>query len=179
MASARLSPPWQTFAMELAQLFKFDSEVHVVYYDDVREVCVYVDTAAKAAALEELLPQKQEFGNVTLCINVVPANGTVASKGSVWETAFSGNGAFSFVRTIKGIFSNNLTYVVFKNKVVQYYNDDLGDIYGQCSTLYQDIAKRIFGERNGVFFCTDVEEPVYESTTKMKGDLSAPLGEWP
>ena len=66
---------------------------------------------------------------------------------------------------------NPITYVVFVNEVVQYFNDDLGDVYGQCSTLYQEIAKDVFGETEGVFFCTDVEEPVYA--------LGKPLGEWP
>lgn len=58
----------------------------------------------------------------------------------------------------EGIFSNPITYIVFKNKVVQFWNDDLSDIYGNRSTLYQDIAKEIFGESSGIFFCTDKEE---------------------
>ena len=172
MAMAKLAPPWVTFASELAQLFKYDPEVHVVYDNDACEVRLYVDSAPKATALTELLPTGKDFGNVTLNVNVIPANGVLAvSRPSLWTAAFKDNGAFSFVKTVRGIFSNDLTYVVFKNRVVQYFNDDLGDIYGQCSTLYQEIAKHIFGETEGVFFCTDVEEPVYQ--------LGKPLGEWP
>ena len=172
MARIKLSPPWNTFVRELEQLFKYDSEVHVVYDEDEQEVKLYVDTAGKAQALELLLPKTKEFGNVTLFITVVPANGTFPIKtDNLFQTAFKGNGAFSFVKIVHGVFSNDLIYVVFKNKVVQYFNDDLGDIYGQKSTLYQEIAKNIFAETEGVCFCTDVEDPVYQ--------LGFPLGEWP
>lgn len=53
-------------------------------------------------------------------------------------------------------------YVVFKNCVVQFFNDNLNDIYGNISTLYQDIAREIFAdaEWEGVFYCTDVETHV-------------------
>ena len=172
MARLKQAPPWITFVSELEQMFKYDAEVHVVYDNDEHEVKVYVDTAAKAAALAELLPSVKEFGNITLAVAVVPANGTTPiKKGGLFEAAFKGNGAFSFTKTVRGVFSNDLTYVVFRNRVVQYYDDNLGDIYGQRSTLYQEIAKNLFGETEGVFFCTDVEEPVRA--------LGAPLGEWP
>lgn len=46
---------------------------------------------------------------------------------------------------------------MFKNKVVQYFNDDLSDANGVCSTLYQEIAKRIFGENPMIYFCTSIK----------------------
>lgn len=172
MAMTRLAPPWLIFVKELEQLFKYDSEVHIVYDNQEYHVKVYVDSAAKAAALSELLPAEKQYGNVILTVSILPANGIgAATKANLYQTAFKDNGAFSFVKVVKGIFTNDLTYVVFKNRVVQYFNDDLGDVYGQCSTLYQEIAKDVFGETEGVFFCTDVEEPVYA--------LGKPLGEWP
>lgn len=181
MAQLKLSPPWEIYATEMAQLFKYDSQVHVVYDNDSQILSVYVDKQRKADALAELLPESVTFGNIEVHVNVIPANGALSttaglSKAQLFNNAFEGNGAFSFVKVITGIFTNNLTYVVFKNKVVQYYNDDLGDIYGQCSTLYQTIAKNIFGEAEGICFCTDVEEPVYEGRLN---EVMMPLGEWP
>ena len=43
---------------------------------------------------------------------------------------------------------------VFAKEVVQYWNDSLSDPYGKVSTLYQDIAKDIFEDTDGVMFCT-------------------------
>lgn len=165
MAMLKLAPPWIRYANEMAQLFKYDKEVHVVYDNDQLILSLYVDSQRKADALAELLPETVTFGNMELHINVVPANGALSSvaglnKAVLFANAFENNGAFAFIKTVTGIFSNNLTYVVFKNRVVQYYNDDLGDIYGQCSTLYQEIAKNIFGNQEGIYFCTDIEESV-------------------
>lgn len=165
MASIKLAPPWVTIASEMTQLFKYDPEVHVVYDNDEHLISIYVDKQRKADALAALIPETITFGNIELHINVIPANGALSttvglSQVQLFENAFEGNGAFAFVKQITGIFANNLTYVVFKNKVVQYFNDNLGDIYGNCSTLYQDIAKNIFGSIPGVYFCTDIEQPI-------------------
>lgn len=174
MARIGQAPPWITYVSELEQMFKYDPEVHVVYNNEEHEVRLYVDTDHKAAALMELLPNEKTFGNVTLQVTIVPANGIpipFADNANLFQDAFKGNGAFSFTKTVQGIFSNSLTYVVFRNRVVQYFDDNLGDIYGQKSTLYQEIARNLFGEREGVFYCTDVEEMVWK--------FGIPLGEWP
>ena len=55
---------------------------------------------------------------------------------------------------------NVLTYVVFTNKVVQFFNDNLNDIYGNVTTLYQEIASDVFDIESGVFFCTDFKKEV-------------------
>lgn len=185
MALVRLAPPWITMASQISQLFKYDNEVHVVYDNDARIVSVYVDKQRKADALAELLPTIVKFGNVELNINVIPANGALSTtagltKAQLFKNAFENNGAFAFIKIITGIFSNNLTYVVFKNKVVQYFNDDLGDVYGQCSTLYQNIAKNIFGDIEGIYFCTDIEQPV-TTQDKLCNCISTfvPAGNWP
>ena len=66
-----------------------------------------------------------------------------------------------------------LTYVVFKNCVVQFPADNLNDCHGIISTLYQDIAEELLTgpaiEQGLVCFNTDVE----------RANLGMPLGEWP
>lgn len=178
MAMMKIAPPWITYVSELEQLFKYDRDVHVVYDNDEKRVCLYVDSTTKADALMNALPGEKVWGGVTLKIAVIPANDAEATvdRGSIFANIFAGNDAFSFIKTIRGIFSNNLTYVVFKNRVVQYFNDDLGDIYGNCSTLYQEIAKNVFGDQPGVFFCTDVESPADEQRWLT---MSARRPEWP
>ena len=57
-------------------------------------------------------------------------------------------------------------------KYLKRRNDDLSDAHGICSTLYQDLAKEVFGESEGIFFCTEVS-PMDE------GIVGKPLGEWP
>lgn len=165
MAKLKLSSPWITRYHEIEAMFRYDPEVHVVYDEEESVVRLYVDNQYKADALASIIKHETDFGNVKLFVEVIPANGGLPIisnvKNETFEIAFKDNGAFSFVKKISGIFTNDLIYVVFKKQVVQYYNDDLGDIYGNCTTLYQEIAKDIFEEREGVFYCTDIEAPVY------------------
>jgi hypothetical protein len=192
MAKLNQSAPWVTYVSELEQMFKYDRETHVVYNEEANEVKLYVDDPEKASALMELLPKEKVFGNVKLDITVVSLNGSCTINPSIvcylFNTAFCNNGAFAFTKVISGILSNDITYVVFKNKVVQYFDDNLGDIYGQRSTLYQEIAKDLFKEIDGVFYCTDIEIPGenqsderrYTSYSPRKGYTSSnAVCDWP
>lgn len=165
MALLKLSAPWQIYYKELSKLFEEDEEVHIIYDQEEQNIDIYVDNEAKADAMYAVLPQVKEFGNVILNINVIPANkpNLRRSKGSTYEDLFCGNPIVDDIITIDGIMTNPITYIIFKKEVVQYYNDDLGDAYGQCSTLYQDIAKRIFCEESGIFFCTNKGEKIHKS----------------
>lgn len=149
-----LSTPWVIYYRELEALFKEDPEVRVVYDEDAIEVKLYVENQDKADALTQLLPNEKEFGNITLKITVIPANKLSTDKVSLLKRAFRDNPALSFIAE-HAVFGNSITYIVFKNAVVQYYTDNLGDVYGNYSTLYQDIAKDIFPEHDGIYFCTD------------------------
>lgn len=164
MAKLKLSPPWIEYYNELQAMFDHDDDVRIVYDEDEYIVNMYVNDSTKADAIAELLPVEKVFGNVKLTINVIPSNTSEPSKirerlyPSVYEKAFYNNPVFSYVEEVTGIFSNPITYVVFVNEVVQYYNDNLSDIHGLRSTLYQEIAKDIFETRLGVYYCTDLPE---------------------
>ena len=161
MAVVKLSAPWQTYYKELSLLFEHDDEVRIVYDTDEQVINIYVDNAVKAEAMAAALPTAKEFGTVTLEINIIPSNKRVnmlrASKGMGFVDLFKGNSIVDDVVVVDGIMTNPITYVIFKKEVVQYFNDDLGDAHGICSTLYQDIAKRVFLDYEGVFFCTNTK----------------------
>ena len=157
MANVKLSAPWVQYFRELEALFGEDPDIKVVYDEDDLVVRLLVEDGAKAEALTQLLPAEKEFGNVVLHVSVIPANKTMTpSKISLIKTAFHGNPAFRYTASAEGLYTNPIHYVVFANKVVQYYNDDMGDINGNCSTLYQEIAKDVLGEGEGVHYCTDM-----------------------
>ena len=152
MAVVKLSAPWQTYYKELSLLFEHDDEVRIVYDTDAQIINIYVDNAVKAEVMATVLPAVKQFGLVELEINIIPSNRVNMLMGFV--DLFKGNSSGDDVVVVDGIMSNPITYVIFKKEVVQYFNDDLGDAHGVCSTLYQDIAKRVFEEHEGVFFCT-------------------------
>lgn len=150
----KLSSPWMIFYKEIDALFKGDPDVRVEYDEDANTIKLYVENAEKADALAQLLPAEKAFGNITVRIMVIPANVDSPSKLQLFQKAFEGNPAFVSTQTAKdGLY--DLGYVVFQCKVVQFFSDDLGDLNGLKSTLYQDIAKDIFENAPGVFFCTE------------------------
>lgn len=158
MGKMKLSAPWIIYAKEVTELFKEDPEINVRYDESSNTIKLFVENWEKAEALGTLLPAEKTFGNVTVRTIVVPANLASPSRISLFQKAFQGNPVFVGTSTVEGIFTNPVSYVVFKNKVVQYYADNLHDLYGNCSTLYQEIAKDVFGEADGICFCTDVEK---------------------
>lgn len=167
MENMKLSAPWMTFVHELEALFAEDTEVKVQYNENTNVVKLYVDNSDKAAALEQLIPAKKEFGNVSVTVEVIPPNLAEASKEDVFARAFVGNPALAYTTSYDNPLGH-LTYIVFAKKVVQFFNDQLDDINGNKSMLLQEIAHDVFGEDHRVFYCTDADPK-----------LSKPLGEWP
>lgn len=174
----KVSPPWVTTINELEAMFDGDPQIafNVNASGVSPEVTLAISNPDKAAAIRLLLPEEKEFGNVTLKINIdcgtVP-NRVFTSAKELFETAFAGNPAFAYVVTPgEDTWFANFTYVVFKNCVVQFFNDNLNDPHGVVSTLYQEIAEKLFADMKfpniGIAYCTDVERK-----------LGKPLGEWP
>lgn len=155
----KLSTPWVTLSRQFEAMFGDDPDIKVEYVDGDGEYAIklYVEGSDKADALTELLPTEYGFGNVVVNVKVIPANKT-QKKEDLYRAAFEGNPAFSYAVTADGIFTNPVTYVVFKNKVVQFWNDDLGDVNGNETTLYEDIASKLFVLDGGACFCTDTPE---------------------
>lgn len=152
-----LSAPWITYVQEVKALFKKDPEVRVEYDEDETYLKLFVENPHKADALTKILPVEKTFGNVILTIDVIPAN-VEESLSQTYKAAFEGNRAFNYLETVEGIFTNPISYVVFANEVVQFFNDDLNDIHGLKSTLYEDIARDVFEKKDGMCFCTDLPD---------------------
>ena len=159
MAKVKLSPPWDIFYREINAMFMRDPEVRVMYDEEALTLKLYVSNDDKADALMQVLPPQKTFGNVTLQIEVVPANDIVnGSASQLWTRVFFGNDAVNDIREVKGIAGlPDMTFVLFRKEVVQYYTDNLRDLHGITSTLYQTIANDIFLIPDGVYFCTDVD----------------------
>lgn len=152
-----MSPPWVVYYRKICELFGSDQEVEVSFDDYNDELTLKVSNYDKANAIRKLLPTSINFGGAIMGINVVPVKSD-ERKIDLIQKAFNGNPILNYICTNEDIFgSNPIHYVVFKKDVVQYYNDDLGDVNGICSTLYQDIAGEILSESDGIHYCTDTK----------------------
>lgn len=157
MKNLKLSAPWYNYLRELEALFGQDPEITIRYIEKPLTVKMYVDNVAKADAISQLLPTEKIFGETVVKIEVILCSYIYLSKASLFREAFNGNPIFSEMIDVEGIYTNPIHYCVFKKEVVQYWNDNLADPHGNESTLYQNIAKDVFGNADGVIFCTDNE----------------------
>lgn len=154
MSKVTLSTPWVSFARKLYCLFGQDPEINIVYIDDEPEVKLYVDNAIKADALASKLPTEKNFGGTILKITVIPSNKQDAPI-DIFRKIFTGN------PILKDIIVNNdqnafgFAHVLFEKKVVQYFDDCLNDPNNLETTLYENLARDVFENADGVFFNTD------------------------
>ena len=107
----KLSPPWCTHVSMLNAMFDEDKDITIKYDNDQYTVKIYVNDADKAFALNKIINTWKEYGNIVLRVIVVPPNYEKIKKEtesydtqSLYEVAFKGNPAFSFARTVQGLF---------------------------------------------------------------------------
>ena len=173
----KLLSPWSIYIKKIEALFDGDQQIacNVDYSGSNPYIILACNNGDKVAALQQILPEEISFGNVALKVAVdgIPSNRAFKNKKELFEVAFEKNPAFTiaFSPVDDGYNWFAMTYVIFKNCVVQFFADNLNDAHGVISTLYQDIASEILtGDgASGVYFCTDIE----------RGNLGKPLGEWP
>ena len=154
----KLSAPWHIFAEKMKKLFEGDKDITVTYTDDnIHMINVLVDSQDKYEALVKLLPTMKEFGNVKVLIDVVPSNKTKTRR-ELFETLLKDNPVFSCIFTTKTPDDTEIDYVMFKPKIASYYADNLQNPWGYNSELYENIAREVFEDTEGVMFTTDLKE---------------------
>lgn len=168
----KLSPPWITYCHKVKKLFENDKDVLRIEadeafaeYTNVREetdetrpfLRIFVGDPYKADAIAKLLPEEKKFGNVTLKICVIPAY-KKEDPYVLLKTAFRNNPIVEKIGHLNVPGREPMDYVMFKPEVVQFYNDNLSDPYGNETTLYQTIASEVLKQPLGVFFCTSLKK---------------------
>lgn len=155
-----LSPPWDIYVSKVKALFKGDKEVVLKYDEDERTLNMFVSSFVKAEALNKIMPKNVSFGNVSLIINIITPDDEISDIADTFRAAFKDNPNVTDIVSIKDPFDNYINYMIFKKEVVQFYDDDISDIYGLCSTLNEDIAREVFSEfKSDIRFCTDIKNP--------------------
>lgn len=137
-----ISSPWMTYYKKLVALFNDDPDLEVSWNEDEKSVIIESTNTFKIMALEKLLDTTVTFGNITITVKCLVKNGSEDSAATLFKTAFSGNPHFSKVieTTVAAI---DETFVLFKPEVIQFFNDDLTDYYGNWNGLAEDITRDV------------------------------------
>ncbi|CAM3339343.1 hypothetical protein PALU110988_17130 [Paenibacillus lupini] len=172
-AKISLSPPEFTYFNEIKYSIGKDPLVRIGPLADLGdgqfEVTLYVKGLKKAKALATLIAPDKVIGGINIHVKVVN-NGKVVSPierelspqeiAALYRIAFRTNRFFHFV-TLRSIFGNTFVYPVFRIRVIQFFNDDLSDFYGN----YNNVAALVF--RNVLRTVID-DIPIQLSTDKKK-----------
>jgi len=148
----KINPPWRECHLMVTSIFGKDSDVFIreLYAaEGGHGFIMQIPNEEKAVAIRTLLPRVINFGNSSLTIIIIGRHetaseikplDTVADPEKLIKDAFTGNKRLSRVLSRDmGGFVN--VACVFKPEVVQFYNDDLSDIFGNYNALAQDIMK--------------------------------------
>lgn len=151
-SNIKMSAPWDIFYRKLSELFGRDKEIRIEYDRDCFEIKMYVDNTDKANALSALLPDKKEFGGVTLTISVIPANKPYDSA-TLIKTAFNGNPVFLGIKS-REILGANIKYALFTDQAANYYSDDISEYDGKTYVFYRDLARDVIDGADDIHFGT-------------------------
>lgn len=143
MAELNLSAPWVIYAHKVEAMFERDPEVNVTFDAEACVLKVFVDNQRKADALARILPTSVTFGNVTLAIQVIPANDDV-SRIELFQRAFEGNDAFGFIDTVVDPHGFEQNVMLLKPEVVQFFDDDISSVFGLYTGTYEQVVKDVF-----------------------------------
>ena len=148
----KLSPPWVKYYNEINSLFGEDPDVTVAFDEDNYKIRLFVDDTDKAAALDRLLLHEKQFGNVTVTVDVIPAN-TCTDYADLYDIAFRGNDALDSIVVKETPQGDDLTYAVWGFTACQFFNDDISDVNGNCTMLTSDVAKDVMKPVPGLYHC--------------------------
>lgn len=102
MSNVRLKilPPWTIVIRKFEALFDGDPQIacNCNFGGSNPSIVLSCNNGDKVAALQKILPEEVDFGNVKLKVAVdgVPSNKAFTSKVELFETAFKGNPAFAY-----------------------------------------------------------------------------------
>ena len=169
--SIKLSPPWDTYASAVKALFELDPEIEVgecyeLEDDDDYNYAFDIQCTnyEKFLALIRLTDPVVAFGNVTVKVNILDATDSGRNAYvDLFTKLFENNPRLKDIKSVKDPAGVAHNYIRFRPEVIQFYNDDLTDYNGNCTTLAEYIAYEFFGDRvdASVNFCT---APVGEDT---------------
>ncbi|WP_322907861.1 hypothetical protein [Paenibacillus campi] len=154
MTVVHVSPPWYTVWNQIYNTIGQDAAVKVEPLDTSHNpyvVEIAVEDASKGGALATIVVPSYSFGGVSVEVRVVDANGkqyapavgeNVQGVAKLFQAALKDNPLFTGVevRPYLPIQSSQVVFPIFEASVIQFYNDNLVDFYGN----YNDTAAAVF-----------------------------------
>ena len=162
MANLKIEAPWYTYEKMVKALFEKDPDVTV---NDLIEsdrpdfsylLMITVKKHDKYLALDRVIKKTKVFGNIKVGVMLFDTenDNSESDRIELYKTIFDGNSSVRSVEEVVDFAGTHLGYVCFEPEVIQFHDDDISDIDGKWNGLAQDIAKEVFEDAFGVYYCT-------------------------
>jgi hypothetical protein len=148
-----LEAPWNTYRKMINALFEYDPEIEVgdVEVPDSRvvdyDIQISVKNHRKYEALQKLLPARKDFGSVKVAIYIYDMENNETNDIEMFKDLFRDNPIVSNFEKVKLPDGSERNFVCFRPEVIQFFDDDISDCYGNYNGLAEDIARAVFGDR--------------------------------
>lgn len=162
--SLGLQSPWVTYNNYIHAILDPDPDIEVGdiekvsdNVDGIKKIDIIVNKHDKAEALKAVMMQKIVFGNITVFINIIDTEVDDDQEALVekFRVLFENNPIVKKIETITDPANVDHSFICFDPVVVQFYNDDMTDLYGNYNGLFEDIAREIFNYDAFTQFCTE------------------------
>lgn len=153
-----LSSPWVTYSKKIMAIFERDKDLTVNFDQDTYTITIESENTFKIMAIEKILEPQKVFGNITVTVKCLVKNAENESVAALFKTAFAGNPIVSQIQEVATPLSPSETYVIFKKEVIQFFNDDTSDFYGNFNGLSEDIMRDVVNGSIRVNFGTEKDE---------------------
>ena len=167
--NSTIQAPWWTYYNKVKALLGNDTDLSIGQLSESGEK-IYsfnVDSTNtdKIIALQKIFKTVIPMGNITLKINFnvindgTPEMSYTKITAEDFRTAFNENPIVDEVNEVS-LFDTNFIFVIFKKKIIQFYNDDITDYWGNYNGLAEDIAREVFTDRmfhSGFNYCTNIK----------------------
>lgn len=158
--NVKLSPPWTTVEKKIRALFNGDEDITIKpikrLADGNLELSLEGPDACKMIALSSIMKTKYNFGNFNLNLVFRTTDGKEVGPievdewfddlYGVYEDAFCSTATVIDIKDVQDRTGAENVVISFKKEVVQFFNDDLTDFYGNWNGLYTDIAKELLND---------------------------------
>ena len=164
----KLSAPWEIYCRKLQALFSKDPEIvvsDIAQRGGARVMIIQTCNVDKYNALKQVFPSVKYFGDAALQIDIRMPNEDEfkLDPQNLMEDLFDGNEAVDKVCVSLDPFGNEQTYVMFRPEVMQFFNDNIRDYNGICTTVAENLARDVLEkDAEQVNFCTTRLRPYPE-----------------
>lgn len=160
MKTAELSPPWYTLWNEIKASIGNDTAVTVNPLDTKSSPYLVPITVAdhdKAVAIASVMALRHQMGNITVDVQVKDREGRIVSPeipesveklAEMVKKALGDNTWFVEV-VVKPLFMREVVFVVFKKAVIQFFNDDLSDLYNNYNNVVAFVFRDVLNPAPG------------------------------